>query len=159
MTDITPKPLKILIAVDLSESSHKALTEAYRLVNLSRASLIVLSVEEPIAMPSTAIAPGLMGEDVTFALQQEAEMVKLEQEGVQTALSWAEQVCQQADVPYTLRSEFGDPKQVICDVAKREGCDLIVVGAQTHGFLARLIAGSVSDFVVNHAQCSVLVIH
>ncbi len=159
MTSIISKPLKILIAVDLSESSHKALAEVYRIINLNQASLIVLSVEEPVAMPSTAIAPGLMGEDVTFALQQEAEMVKLEQKAVQTTLNWAEQICQQADVPYTLRSEFGDPKQVICDVAKREGCDMIVVGSETHGFLERLIAGSVSDFVVKHAQCSVLVVH
>lgn len=160
MTDSTLKPLKVLVAVEASKYSHKALQQTFRLVNLSQAQLLILSVEEPIIMaPAASFAPGILGEDTGFSMQEEAEMLKLEEERTQTALDWAEQACKQAGVQYTVRSEFGDPKHLICEVAKQEAADLIVVGSESHGFLERLLTGSVSDFVVNHAHCSVLVIH
>ena len=159
MTDSTLKPLKVLVAVEASKSSHKALQQTFRLVNLSQAQLLILSVEELIAAPAPSFAPGILGEDTGFSMQEEAEMLKLEEERTQTALDWAEQACKQAGVQYTVRSEFGDPKHLICELAKQEAADLIVVGSESHGFLERLLTGSVSDFVVNHAHCSVLVIH
>lgn len=57
------------------------------------------------------------------------------------------------------RSEvhLGTPWQVLCDIARNEASDLIVIG--THGYTAldRLI-GTTAARVVNHAPCSVLVV-
>ena len=38
------------------------------------------------------------------------------------------------------------------------GCDLVVIGSHGHGRLRRLFRGSLTDEVVRHAQCPVLVV-
>jgi nucleotide-binding universal stress UspA family protein len=51
----------------------------------------------------------------------------------------------------------GAPDQQIIEMAKEWNADLIVVGSHGRGFWGRLL-GSVSDGVVHHAPCSVLVV-
>lgn len=51
----------------------------------------------------------------------------------------------------------GAPDQQIIERAKEWKADLIVVGSHGRGFWGRLL-GSVSDGVVHHAPCSVLVV-
>jgi nucleotide-binding universal stress UspA family protein len=52
----------------------------------------------------------------------------------------------------------GDPKTTIVDHAKEWGADLIVVGSSEKSRIEKLILGSVSESVIKHAPCSVLVI-
>ena len=51
----------------------------------------------------------------------------------------------------------GPPDQQIIEKAKEWKADLIVVGSHGRGFWGRLL-GSVSNGVVHHAPCSVLVV-
>jgi len=53
--------------------------------------------------------------------------------------------------------EVGDAGPVICRVAAAVGADVIVVGSHGHGWLQRVFLGSVSQHVLNHAPCPVLV--
>ncbi len=46
---------------------------------------------------------------------------------------------------------------MICATAKEQHCDYIVMGTRGMGKLRRTILGSVSDFVIHHANCPVLV--
>lgn len=52
----------------------------------------------------------------------------------------------------------GEPRETICDLADEWGADLIVVGSHGRHGLRRLLIGSVAEFVVRHAHCSVLVV-
>jgi len=52
----------------------------------------------------------------------------------------------------------GDPKTTIVDHAKEWGADLIVVGSSEKSRIEKLILGSVSESVIKHAPCSVLVV-
>jgi len=52
----------------------------------------------------------------------------------------------------------GEPDQAIADYARDWGADLIVIGSGDRSTLARLLVGSVSQSVVQHAPCSVLVV-
>ncbi|MGV3721695.1 MAG: universal stress protein [Actinomycetota bacterium] len=52
----------------------------------------------------------------------------------------------------------GDPAQGLLDVARDEGADLIVVGSHGRGVLEQFLLGSVSQQVLRHAPCSVLVV-
>ena len=54
--------------------------------------------------------------------------------------------------------ETGDAAAAICQVAERLGVDVIIVGSHGRTGLARLFLGSVSEHVVRHAPCPVLVI-
>jgi nucleotide-binding universal stress UspA family protein len=51
----------------------------------------------------------------------------------------------------------GAPGPAICDMAEELGADVIVMGSRGHGGLRRAVLGSVSDHVVRHAPCPVLI--
>jgi nucleotide-binding universal stress UspA family protein len=52
----------------------------------------------------------------------------------------------------------GRPYEVIVDTAREKGVDLIVMGSHGRTGLERLFMGSVTEKVVGHAGCSVLVV-
>jgi nucleotide-binding universal stress UspA family protein len=52
----------------------------------------------------------------------------------------------------------GKPAEEIMKVASIQHADLIVMGAQGLGAVARFLIGSVSTRVVQHADCAVLVV-
>jgi nucleotide-binding universal stress UspA family protein len=53
----------------------------------------------------------------------------------------------------------GDPAITICALAKSWEADLIVVGSHGRKGLGELLLGSVSNHVMHHAACSVMVVH
>lgn len=52
----------------------------------------------------------------------------------------------------------GVPHEVIVDVARREGADLIVMATHGYGFVGQMVFGSTAERVVHHAQCPVLTV-
>lgn len=53
---------------------------------------------------------------------------------------------------------IGSPESRIVETAEEWGADLIIVGSHGYNRWERLLLGSVSDSVVHHAPCSVLVV-
>jgi len=53
----------------------------------------------------------------------------------------------------------GEPGKVIVKEAKEWGADLIIMGSHAYGPIKRMILGSVSQYVVDHAPCSVEIGH
>ena len=53
----------------------------------------------------------------------------------------------------------GEPGPAVVEEAKEWGADLVVIGTRGHTGLRRLLEGSVSRYVVDHAPCPVEVIH
>lgn len=51
----------------------------------------------------------------------------------------------------------GDPGEAIVHVAEKDSCDLIITGSRGMGVIRRTILGSVSDYVLHHAHCPVLI--
>jgi nucleotide-binding universal stress UspA family protein len=62
------------------------------------------------------------------------------------------------DKAETIVAEGHAAEQILRVAAERE-VDGIVMGARGHGMLARMFIGSTSDRVLNHATCSVLIVH
>jgi nucleotide-binding universal stress UspA family protein len=56
------------------------------------------------------------------------------------------------------RVEMGDAGPMIVWVAEQIGADVVVVGSHGRGALKRMVSGSVSEYVVHHAPCPVLVV-
>lgn len=52
----------------------------------------------------------------------------------------------------------GAAGQVIVQVAADVAADVVVVGSHGHGWLKRMVLGSTSQYVVQHARCPVLVV-
>jgi nucleotide-binding universal stress UspA family protein len=59
----------------------------------------------------------------------------------------------------TRRVEVGDVATTICRVAEDLPADVIIVGSHGRTGLKRIVMGSVSEHVVRHAPCPVLVVH
>jgi nucleotide-binding universal stress UspA family protein len=53
----------------------------------------------------------------------------------------------------------GNPGKVIVSEAKVWRADLIVTGAPSHSRLQRMVTGNITQYVFNHASCSVEVVH
>ena len=53
----------------------------------------------------------------------------------------------------------GPAGPVIIEEAEKENCDLIVVGSRGLGNITSVLISSVSNYVVHHAKCPVLLIH
>ncbi len=63
-----------------------------------------------------------------------------------------------AELDLTSVVAFGRPAEMIVEAANEWKPDLLVVGSHGRGFWGRLTLGSVSDAVVHHAPCSVLIV-
>jgi nucleotide-binding universal stress UspA family protein len=62
-----------------------------------------------------------------------------------------------AGLQATALQRAGNPGTTICETAKALNIDLIVIGRRGHSGLSELLIGSVSNYVVHHAACAVLV--
>ncbi len=62
-----------------------------------------------------------------------------------------------APVKCDVRILQGDPGEAICNLAQDLSARAIVIGSRGRGGLKRVFLGSVSDYVVRNAPCSVVV--
>jgi nucleotide-binding universal stress UspA family protein len=153
----------ILVALDLSELGRRVMQRALALAQATNAKLTllhVLSAEETMspAMPLIPVPdyyPTLSA--TTLELYQE-EWKAFEHRGHQVLESYRMEA-DAANVTVEVVQQSGSPGRVICRVAQELGVDAIVVGRRGHSGLSELLLGSVSNYVVHHAKCSVLVIN
>jgi nucleotide-binding universal stress UspA family protein len=66
--------------------------------------------------------------------------------------------CKSEKVGITTDTLFGSPESRIVETAEQSGTDLIIIGSHGYNAWERLLLGSISDSVVRHAPCSVLVV-
>lgn len=150
---------KILVAVDQSELSQKALTQAIAIAKAFQAKLHllhVLSLEQryqttPLAFSSSSYSDTL--EDVVREQWQ-----TLEEEGIKMLRSHCEEA-KQAGVESEFTQAVGQPAQKICELAQNLDTDLIVIGSHGRKGLGELFLGSVSNYVSHHVPCAVLLVH
>jgi len=53
----------------------------------------------------------------------------------------------------------GSPGRVICEIAKAWQADLIILRRRGYSGLTEMLLGSVSNYVLHHAPCSIHVVH
>ena len=146
--------MKVLIATDGSDYSKAAVSECCRLVidPVNTEILIVSAYEDavPIAAEPFAVSSEYY-QKMVDALSNLAEGFLTQAEAaIRTHFD-------QGELRITTEILRGAPDQQIVEKAKAWGADLIVVGSHGRGFWGRLL-GSVSDGVVHHAPCSVMVV-
>jgi nucleotide-binding universal stress UspA family protein len=143
--------MHILIATDGSDVSISAAREGLALLGpVQKVTLVSVMTEGD---PGDD-AGGIEGPVLSPAEQQaawEAEVAEAHTELANTAASLH-------NSPVDAVVEVGDAADVICRVADRLGVDVVIVGSHGHTGLARFFLGSVSEHVVRHAPCTVLVI-
>jgi nucleotide-binding universal stress UspA family protein len=154
---------KILVALDRSEMGKQVFAQGLALAKMSGASLVLLhvvSVEEE-GIPYVPIASSFdyysgMTEQAFEFQQQQWE--KWKNQGIEMLQYFSAQA-NTAGVNTEFTQNLGSPGRVICDLASSWGADLIVIGRRGHSGMAELFLGSVSNYVLHHAPCSVHVVH
>ena len=68
------------------------------------------------------------------------------------------QIAMDAGVQAEYTQTVGKPGKTICDLAKNWEADLILMGRRGYSALGELVLGSVSQYVVHHGPCSVLIV-
>lgn len=147
--------MKILLAADGSTFSKAAISMLPDMVaKPESASIKIISVYEH---------PNPMGTE-PFAISAEYYN-ELEQIRKKSAYHIVENAAAQilnlfpnAKPDLTTCVAIGSPSQIIVETADEWKADLIVVGSHGYGFWSRVLLGSVSNSVVQHAHCSVLVV-
>lgn len=154
---------KILVALDRSEIGQQVFDQALALAKVTGASLMllhVLSAEEegspyvPI-LSNFDYYPGLGAQSFEY-YQQQWESFK--NEGLQMLQAFSAQA-NTVGVNAEFTQNLGLPGRNICQVAASWGADLIVMGRRGRAGLAELFLGSVSNYVLHHAPCSVQIVH
>ena len=152
---------QILVAVDKSELSNKALSQAIAIAKAFQAKLHLLHVLSPLQeefedLSSPALSSGYYPANMDESLQKRWQT--LEQEGLELLRSLAEKATA-GGVSTKFTQIVGQPEQKICEFAHSLQVDLIVVGSHGRTGLSELFFGSVSNYVSHHVPCAVLIVH
>ena len=153
---------KILVAIDRSSQAEAVFKHALDLAEKEQSTLMLVHCLnwEPQEMMTPYVGLGTIADvDLYGSLR------KVQQENFQKHLEenkgWLRNYAQEANdhgIPAEVSCQLADPSVGICDLAQKWGADLIVIGRRGLGGLKEIVLGSVSNYVVHHAPCSVLVV-
>ncbi|MCY1083733.1 universal stress protein [Archangium lansingense] len=136
---------RILVPVDFSETSRKALEYAYQFAQRFDAKLDVLHVWRPSEYA---------GDEMVVMTRSEPELTLstfLRNHADQQLTAFLK------DVPHSKQLlEAGDPARVIARVAGEGGYELLIMGTHGRTGMSHLLLGSVAEKVVRLAPCPVL---
>ncbi|MFB2836510.1 universal stress protein [Floridanema evergladense] len=154
---------KILVAIDSSKINQQVFDAAVDLGKQNNATLMLLHVLTDEEMGLTEIATQHIS-----ALEYHAAMVEqveaylkekelFRQKYLSLLESWAKEAVD-AGVPTEYTLNYGGPGRTICDFAKSWDADLIIMGRRGLSGFSEFIMGSISNYVVHHSPCSVLIV-
>ena len=135
---------RILLPVDFSACSHKALGYALSMARQFQAELLLLHVVENIYPP-----PELLVVD-TSALHY-----RVREEAEKQLAGWAKEI---SGVNKRSFIRTGNPHYEIVAAADENNIDLIILGTHGRSGVAHLFLGSTAERVVRHAPCPVMVV-
>lgn len=138
----------IVVGVDGSDSSQKALRWAYDEAAHHGATITALACWHPPALPMSP--PYGSAPPKGYASQPERDALDLLERYV------ADLDVREPVVDVHTAVEEGNPAEVLIERSKE--ADLVVVGSRGHGGFAGMLLGSVSQHLVAHAECPVTVV-
>jgi nucleotide-binding universal stress UspA family protein len=139
----TSRIKRILLATDLARASEGAADQALQLARDLGADLLVVSVIDGVRGHALEQLPDRMDQRrAAREMAAQSIVVRGRRSGLNVAfLVWE-----------------GEPGPAIVEAAESEGADLVVVGTRGRNRVERAVLGSVSDHVVRHARCPVLIV-
>jgi nucleotide-binding universal stress UspA family protein len=154
---------QILVALDLSQYNESVFQQALDLAKGTKASLTLLHVpnsDDP-ECPSLPVLLNVDYHPVSLPTMSTMEIYEeLWKAYSDRGLKMLEQFATMArasGVATDSQQVLGSPGKTICALACQLDSDLIVLGRRGHSGWTELLAGSVSNYVMHHAPCSVLI--
>ena len=138
----------ITVGIDGSDGAHRALEWAMKEAAAHHAPLTVVTVHE-------VAASGWTGNPVILPPDEPA-VEKARHAAEESVAKAAAQLGESQPLSVTVWAVNGFPAQELIEASR--DADLLVVGSRGGGGFARLMMGSVSDQVMHHAYCPVVVV-
>jgi nucleotide-binding universal stress UspA family protein len=153
---------KILVGLDQSFKDSAVFARALEQAKPHSTSMMIfhaLKVEPRGEATAIATADNDTTRDLyaMLARQHQARVERTKQK----ATNWLDLYFQQAiakGIPTQVNCEAGNPGLWLCEMAQRWGADLIVVGHRDNQGLRSVGNSSVTQYVLQHAPCPILVI-
>lgn len=138
---------KILVPIDGSENSFRALDHAIYIGKKLGAHITAINVvDNP---PKVYVESQKLLDDLLAKFRAEAANI----------LDRCENEAAKSDVKIeTVIVEDGDPASKIVSYAQKGAFDTIIIGRRGLGKFKSMVLGSVSNKVLQHANCSVLIV-
>jgi nucleotide-binding universal stress UspA family protein len=153
---------KILVALDRSDMHRSIFNEALAIAKANNSDLMLLHVLSPEEEGSPGL-PIYSGPTV-YPIPDEAyletyrqQWEEYENRGLAFLQSLVEEAAE-AGISAEFTQSMGNAGRKICQLARTWGADLILVGRRGRSGLSELFLGSVSNYVMHHSSCSVLVV-
>lgn len=138
---------KILVPIDGSETSKKALFESKRLAKVFNSKVVILTVVQDIVLNP------YMTEQY-YNTQTNENLVKAGEAILKDAVKFFEDY--NGEVETQLMT--GNSGNTIINEVENENYDLVIMGSRGLGAFSRLMIGSVSNKVLNHVKTNVLIV-
>lgn len=152
---------KILAAIDPSPLSQAVFEQALDLAKTNQAQLLLfhcLTADVVSTSPPFAGELGLSPQIVSQAYQNQYVRFEEQIRQIKLLLDQYRQVAYQQGIVAECDYQTIEPGQGLCRAAQRWNADLIVMGRRGRKGITEAILGSVSNYVLHHAGCAVLVI-
>lgn len=138
---------KILVATDASEYSRRALKTALKIAQQYDAEVELLFV--------TYIREAYWGYNVAYGILVPQEQID---EAGELALDATLEGAEVGGVSIKRKKVQGYPATMILEEVDKEGVDLVVMGSHGYGPITGSLLGSVSQRVLQYAECPVLIV-
>jgi nucleotide-binding universal stress UspA family protein len=138
----------IIVGIDGSDGAHRALEWAMKEAAAHHAALTVVTVH--------AVAASAWTGNPVILPPDEPAVEKVRHAAEESVAKAAAQLGESQPLSVTVRAVNGVPAQELIEASR--DADLLVVGSRGAGGFVRLMMGSVSDQVVHHAYCPVVVV-
>ena len=135
--------MNILVPIDGSEYSENVILHACDMAKNYQSRLILLYVVE---------------KSIPVNLLDRKEYLKILREFRNKVLINGKKVTIKQGVDSKIVMKEGNVTNEIVKVAKKDRCNLIVIGSKGLGATARFFLGSVSNKLANYSPCSVLIV-
>ena len=139
--------MKILLPIDGSELSLHEVRFAIRLVREGlQAQFLLANVQEPASLYEMVTLPDPAAlDDICYAAGEHG-------------LQAAQQLLEQAGIPYATAVATGDPVRALVDLIEEQGCELVVMGSRSSGAFLSALQGSVSQSLAHASPVPVLLV-
>lgn len=150
---------KILVALDRSPEAEAVFNFALALAQPKSELLLVHFIDWQMQDVSPWVGIGTLY-DLNLSSDRYGNHQRLEAE-VEIANDWLKALSEpakQRGVRYKYECQIGNCNLGIGDLAKNWGADVIVIGRRSQRNISEIFLGSVSNYVIHHTPCSVLVV-
>ena len=138
-----PKSKKILVALDGSKNSFRALTKAIEIAKETGASITSISVIQTFRT-EMGIVKTIVGNQVS--------------KNCKRFINKARSKCKKNNILFVDVIQYGQEGKSIVSFAEKNNFDMIVIGSRGRGVIKESFLGSTSNYVVHSTKIPVLIV-